>query len=292
VISQVLANGILAGLTWGLAALGFTVVYSTARFLHAAYAATFLAGAYLGISLGRFAGAPAVACFLVAVGGAALLGLGFEAFIYRPLRRRQSPPLIMFFASLAILIIAENSIAVLFGREIQVVPARLDWGQVQVLGAQFTIVQGVAGVAALVVFVATWMFIQLSRTGKQMRALACDPKLAAVVGIDERSTLAVAMLIGSGLSGASGYLLAYDTAVVPAMGFSFLLIAATAAIVGGIGSIAGAMLGGLVVGICQHAGAWLLAPEWQEAIVFVILLAFLVFRPYGFFGRPLRKVTV
>jgi len=290
--SQVFLNGILAGLTWGLAALGFTIVYSTARFLHAAYAATFLVGAYAGISLSLLTSVPLAVCALGAVTVAAFLGIAVEILIYRPLRRMRSPSLILFLASLAILIIVENTVALLFGSEIQVSAGRGDEGSLRVMGAQFTFVQGGAGVAALALFLVTWTFTRLGSIGKRMRAVACDPELAAAVGIDEKSTLAVSMLVGSALSGASGFLLAYDTSATPTMGFTFLLIAVTAAIVGGIGSLPGAMLGGLLVGVGQHVGAWFLAPEWQDAVVFVILLLFLLLRPHGFFGKPLRKVTI
>lgn len=290
--SQVLINGILAGLTWGLVALGFTVVYSTARFLHAAYAATFLVGAYVGVSLSRMTGVPLVVCALGAVTVGVVLGVAVEILVYRPLRRRRSPSLILFLASLAILIIVENAVALLFGSEIQVSPRRGDQDSLRVLGAQITSVQGGSGIAAVALFLFTWAFTRLSAAGKRMRAVACDPELASAVGIDEKSTLAVAMLVGSGLSGASGFLLAYDTAATPTMGFTVLLLGVTAAIVGGIGSIPGAMLGGLLVGIGQHVGAWFVAPQWQDAVVFVILLLFLLLRPQGFFGKPLRKVTV
>ncbi len=290
--SQVLLNGILAGLTWGLVALGFTIVYSTARFLHAAHAATFLVGAYVGVSLSRVSGVPPIVCALGAVAAGAVLGIAIEILVYRPLRRRRSPSLVLFLASLAILIIVENSVALLFGSEIQVFAGRGDSGSIRMLGAQLTSVQGGSAITALALFLFTWAFTCLSPVGKRMRAVACDPELASVVGIDERGILAVAMLVGSALSGASGFLLAYDTSATPTMGFTVLLIGVTAAIAGGMGSIPGAMLGGLLVGVGQHVGAWFLRPEWQDAVVFVILLLFLLLRPQGFFGKPLRKVTV
>jgi len=289
--SQVLMNGILAGLTWGLVALGFTVVYSTARFLHAAYAATFLVCAYVGVSLSRVTGVPLVVCALGAVAAGAILGVAVEILVYRPLRRRGSPSLILFLASLAILIIVENTVALLFGSEIQVPPGRGDQKSLRLLAAQLTFVQAGTGIAALALFLFTWAFTRLSSVGKRMRAVACDPELASAVGIDERSTLTIAMLVGSALSGASGFLLVYDTSATPTMGFTVLLVGVTAAIAGGVGSIPGAMLGGLLVGIGQHVGAWFLAPEWQDAVVMVILLLFLLLRPQGFFGKPLRKVT-
>lgn len=290
--SQVVLNGVLAGLTWGLVALGFTVVYSTARFLHVAYAATFVVGAYAGVSLSRVSGVPLVVCAFGAVAAGAVLGAAVEIFVYRPLRRMRSPSLVLFLASLAILIIVENSVALLFGSEIQV-PARVaEQGSIRILGAQLSSAQSGTGIGALALFFFTWAFTRLSPVGKRMRAVASDAELASVVGVDERSTLALAMVIGSALSGASGFLLAYDTSATPTMGFTVLLVGVTAAIAGGMGSIPGAMLGGLLVGVAQHAGAWFLAPEWQDAVVFVILLLLLLLRPQGFFGKPLRKVTV
>lgn len=291
-ISQVLLNGLLAGLTWGLVALGFTVVYGTARFLHAAHAATFLVGAYVGIWLSRMTGVPLAVCALGAVAASAMLGLVIEALVYRPLRKLGSPSPVLFLASLAIVIIVENAVALLFGSEIQVPGGHGDRPTVRILGAQITSVQLGSAITALVLFVVTWAFTRASPVGKRMRAVASDSELATAVGIDTNNTLAVAMFVGSALAGASGFLLAYDTSATPTMGFTVLLIGVTAAIVGGVGSLPGAMLGGLLIGVAQHVGARVLPGQWQEGVVFFILLLFLLVRPQGILGKPLKIAAV
>ena len=125
-----------------------------------------------------------------------------------------------------------------------------------------------------------------------MRAVTTDPELADAVGISRDNTLLLAICIGSTLAGGTGFLIGYDTALTPAGSFGVLLIAVTAVIVGGIGSIPGAMLGGLLVGVAQHVGVWKLPVQWQDAIVFVILILFLLLRPQGFLGKPLRRAAV
>lgn len=291
-IQQVLMNGILAGLTWGLVGLGFSMVYSTARFFHFAYAATFLVGAYVGVSLTWLTGVPLVLSVCGAVAAATILGLMIEVFVYQPLRKSGANSLALFLASLGIVIVVENSVALLFGSEIQVPGERISLAGLHILGAQITGIQFGSAVVVLALFSAIWVFTHLTLMGKRMRAVAADTELAVAVGIDERAAVTIAILIGSALSGVSGFLLAYDTSTTPTMGFTVLLIGVTAAIIGGMGSLPGALLGGFFIGIAQHVGAWFLSAEWQEGIVFAILLVFLLVRPQGFFGKSLRKVTV
>ena len=290
--SQVLINGILAGLMWGLVGLGFSMVYSAARFLHAAYAATFLAGAYIGVSLSRLTVTPLALCACGAIAAAMILGLLIEILVYRPLRRSGSSSLVLFLASLGIVIVIENCVAWIFGSEVQLPGGRGTPVVLRAFGAQITGVQFGSAIATLVVFVVTWGFTRLTLMGKQLRAVASNPELAAAFGIDETTTLSIAMLIGSALSGVSGFLLAYDTSATPTMGFTVLLIGVTATIIGGIGRLPGAMLGGLLVGITQHVGGWFFSSEWQEGMVYLILFIFLLLRPQGLFGKTVRKAMV
>jgi len=125
-----------------------------------------------------------------------------------------------------------------------------------------------------------------------IRAIADDQALAEAMGVPIERSILLAFGIGSAIAGVAAVLVAYDTSFSPTMGFHALLFGVVAAIVGGIGSISGALLGGLLIGFAENFGVWRLPTQWQDTIVFVILVLFLVLRPEGFMGLPLRKTEV
>jgi branched-chain amino acid transport system permease protein len=144
----------------------------------------------------------------------------------------------------------------------------------------------------MAVFGLTWFGAHKSRVGMLLRAVACDSELARVKGLPVDLVKLVVFGIGSGVVGLAAIIAAYDTDLTPTMGFNALLPGVAAAIVGGIGSIRGAFFGGLLIGFAQQFGGWQFHTHWQDAVVFVILIGFLILRPQGFFGRPLRRVAV
>ena len=291
-IAQIIINGLIAGFLWGLVALGFSIIYSTARFLHAAHAATYLVGAYTGILLMRNASVTGGTAILAAMGIAVALGILIEIGIYRPLRKAGSSSSILFLSSLASVIITQNIVGLIFGSEIQVARRYAERDSIQVLGARISSWQALSVGIAASLFIITWGLVRFTQIGRKTCAIATDPDLAEIVGINRGITLMLTICFGSALAGGAGFLICYDTGVTPISGFGVLLIGVTAAIVGGIGSIPGAMLGGLLVGIAQHLSVWKIPPQWQDAIVFLILILFLFVRPQGFLGKPLRKVAV
>lgn len=291
-IAQILANGLIAGLLLGLIAIGFSMVYGAARFFHVAHAATYLAGGYTGIWLSNNTKAPAFLAALASMVAAGTLGFLIEIGIYRPLRKVDSSSLILFLASLALLLIVQNTIGLMLGSEIQTVQFRTGQNSFHLLGSMVTSWQALSSGVTILLFVITWFLLRFTLIGKKMRAVATDPDLAEAVGISRDNVLLIVIVLGSALAGMAGFLIGYDTAMTPTSGFGILLIGITAAIVGGIGSISGAMLGGLLVGVVQHLAAWKLPAQWQDAIVFVILILFLILRPQGFFGRPIWRTKV
>ena len=288
---QIVINGLIAGLSLGLLAIGFSLIYSTARILHIAHAATYLVGAYVGVMLVRYCGAPQVVAGIGASLAGVALGLIIEVCVYRPLRRLSSPPLIFFLSSLAVVVVIQNLIGLIVGSEIQVARAFVE-DSLQVVGARITLWQIISSAVAISLFVTVWGVTRFTHLGRKIRAVASDPELAIVVGINRESILLSTMCAGSALAGVSGFLIAYETAITPTGSFRILLVGITAAIVGGLGSVWGAMLGGVLIGVTQHFGTWKLPAQWQDAIVFIILILFLLFRPQGFGGKRLRKSSI
>jgi branched-chain amino acid transport system permease protein len=291
-MTQIILNGLLAGLLWGLVAVGFTLIYSTVRFFHAAHGASYLVGAYASMWVLSNAHLPWPIVALAAMLAAGGFGCALELSVYRPLRTAGSSPLVLFLASVGVLVICQNTIALCFGSDIQVLRREFANDSLELFECRITRWQLISAATAVTLFAVTWALVRLTAFGKEIRSVSDDLQLARSVGIRSDRIFLLVNGAGSALAGAAGLLAGYDTALTPTGGFNVLFLGVTSAIVGGIGSIPGAMAGGVLVGIAQHIGIWRLPTEWQDAVVFVILVLFLLFRPEGVFGKPLRRVTV
>lgn len=291
-LSQVLVNGVVAGAGYGLVALGFGLIYATTRFFHFAHGAIYTCGAYLAYLLVVWFGLPLLLSLLLSVLLSCLLGILIEVGIYRPLRKNESSSLVLLLASLGTFVVLQNLISLIFGDATRTLRTGLVQEGLEIFGARITPIQITIILSSVLLFIATSLVLKYSRAGKAIRAVANDPELAKVAGIDSDKAILLTFAIGSGLAAVAAILVSFDVDMTPTMGFNALLMAVVAVIIGGVGSIPGAALGGLLLGMAQHLGVWKISAQWQDAIAFTILLAFLIFRTQGFFGRKLEKVTV
>lgn len=289
--AQTVMNGLSAGFSLGLVAVGLSLVWRISRFLHAAHAATYLLGGYVGLSFVRaYPEGFGVAALLSGLAGMTL-GAGIDVAVYRQLRRRNASSAAMLLGSLAVLIVVQNAVALMWGSDI--LAARSDELQsITMMGASVTVFRVWAWGAVLLITFVLWTFVYRSKTGLIWRGVASDPTLAKIHGVNTESIHLAVMGLVSGLAGLAGFLNAFETALTPTIGFGVLLTAVTGVIVGGIGSVYGALLGVLLVGIVRQGTGLFFAGGWDEAPVFAILFIFLVFRPYGIMGKRPFKVTV
>ncbi len=291
-ISQIAANGIVAGCTYGLVALGFGLIFRVCGFFHLAHGAVYTVAAYTGYVLTRMMGWSPWIGLPLALLAAMVLGVLIEIAVYRPMRRFGASPLTLLMASLGMMVAIQNVISLWAGDETK----RLRSAEVRegfaVLGAHVTPIQLaiIGSSVVLTSLVVTW--IHFTRTGRIVRAVASDAELARIVGLSSNEVSAIVFAIGSLLAGAAAILVAYDTDLSPLMGFKAVLMAVVAVIVGGVGSIRGSLCGGLLVGLVQHFGVWRLPTQWQDAMVFAVLIVFLVIRPNGIFAGTFAKAQV
>jgi branched-chain amino acid transport system permease protein len=282
-IGQIVANGIVTGCTYGLVALGFGLIYRVCGFFHLAHGAVYTVAAYSAYLLTTVLGWSPWIALPSAVLAAAAMGALIEVAIYRPMRRHGATPLTLLIASLGVMVAIQNAVSLIAGDDTK----RLRSPDVRegfaILGAHVTPIQiAIVGTSIMVTaLVVAWM--QLSRMGKIMRAVASDPDMARVVGISAPKVNILAFALGSALAAVAALLLAYDTDLTPLIGFKSVLMAVVAVIVGGIGSVSGSLCGGLLVGLVQHFGVWRLPTQWQDAIVFGVLILFMLVRPEGIF---------
>jgi len=290
-LSQLLVNGLIAGSIYALVALGFGLIYSTTRFFHFAHGAVYAAGAYLAYA-GWLLGLSLYVAIPLAVIGTAILGGLIDVGIYRPLRRKNASSLILLLASLGLFIVIQNLISLIFGDDTKTIRSGIVTEGLPIFGARITPIQVTIIIVSGFLLLLCWAFMKKTKMGKAMRAVANDPELARVVGIETDQVILVTFVLGSALAAIAAILISLDTDMTPMMGFYALLMGVVAVIAGGIGSIPGAALGGLLVGMAQHLGVWKIPTQWQDTIVFLILIFFLLFRPQGFLGKVVKKAAV
>jgi len=283
-IQQFILNGIIAGSIYALIALSFTVIYRTVKFFHFAHGIVYTAGAYIAYALIAFLGFNIIPAFVISMALTCLLGMVIDKTAYLPLRKQKSPPLVLLIASFGVFIFLQNLIALLFGNQILTIKTGPVKEGHAILGAIITDNQIVILLVSIVLMFLLWFFIKRTKLGKAMRAVSDDPIAASVVGIDPNKTILSAFAIGSALAGAAGILISLETNIEPTMGFTAILKGIIAAIIGGIGSIPGAMLGGFFLGIVENLGIWHIQAGWKDSIAFAILIIFLLFRPGGIFN--------
>jgi branched-chain amino acid transport system permease protein len=281
-IIQALLNGLVSGTILAVPAIGFTAIFAVLRYPNFAIGSLATIGAYAGWFANVRLGWPLEASFALAFLGAGVATLAAEWLAVRPLEK--SGALMMAICSLAVGIVLENMLRFSFGNEPRGfnVPLMRDFrfGDLRISPQQ---VENFA--VALLLMALLWAALNFTRIGRAMRATADNPDLARLKGVEPAKVAAITVLVGGGLAGVGGMLVALDTAADPLTGFRLILSVFAAAVLGGLGSIPGAVLGALIIGMVEELTVLLLAPNYRTAIGFLIILFVLTIRPSGLFGE-------
>lgn len=299
VFFQQLVNGLTIGMIYALIALGYTMVYGIAQLINFAHGDVFMVGAYLGlVAIMLFKGAFSsggnlifiVLVFMFAMLGTGLLGLVIERFAYRPLRT--APRLAPLITAIGVSFLLQNIIMLIFGPADKNFPIIFQPHQFSVGTICFTDLQIMISVLSISLMAGLHFFVKNTKLGKAMRALADDRQAASLTGINTDRVISVAFIIGSSLAGAGGVMFAmYYNTINFHDGYLAGLKAFTAAVLGGIGNIPGAMLGGVLLGVLEGLGAGYISSQWKNVFAFFILIIILLFRPSGLLGsRVVKKV--
>lgn len=282
-LGQLVVNGLVNGSHYALLALGFGLIFGTTRVVHFAYGPVYALSAYGCWLFAAIFGAPLWLAGLAGVVTGAVAGVLSYLVVYRPFERRGSPSLVVLIASLGLFILLENAIGVVFGTDTKVVPSPPSglflWGPLVVTGVQL------AQVAALII-VATGVGIYLTRTrmGKAVLAMTDNAEMARVIGIDTARVSVIAFALGSAIAAVPAGLILVKDGATAHMGFLAVFMAFVAVVVGGVGSLRGAVIGGLALGLVESTGMVRIPTEWQSSVAFVVLFIVLLFRPRGLFG--------
>jgi branched-chain amino acid transport system permease protein len=291
VVWQSVVSGLSAGSGYALMAIGFGLIFEVCNFYHLSHGAVFALGAYLSFLFGVVIGWNPGVAIVLSIIGSATLGAGMECMVYRPLRRTRASSLVLLIVSLGILIVVQNVISLTFGDSTKTLTTGPVREGLDFFGARITSVQVLTIILSIVASSCLWGLLRYTKPGIMTRAVAADFELSLIVGVSRDRVLLGTFAVGSALAGVAGILVGYDVGITPTMGFRAILMGVVAAIVGGIGSVPGAFLGGLFIGLVQHLGVLKLPTAWQDAIIFVILILFLVFRPQGFLGSRGARVA-
>lgn len=278
-LTQLLVTGVINGSHYALLGIGFGLIFGTTGIVHFAYGPLFAAAAYLIWWLAVVAGLPFIAAGAIGIVLAAALGILSYWVVYRPLLRRHSSPFVILVSSLGLFVIVSNLIGILFGTDAKTV--NIPYG-VYFLGE--TVVTGVQVsqvVALIVVGVLLAAFLRFSTYGRAVRAMADNVQMARIIGVRTERVTVLVFGLGSAISAVpAAHILVRDGAL-PGMGFLAVFYAFVCVVVGGVGSLWGAALGGVLIGMVESAGMWKIPSEWQSTIAFVVLFAVILWRPTG-----------
>jgi branched-chain amino acid transport system permease protein len=300
---QTIVNGLTTGSLYALIALGYTMVYGILKLLNFAHGDVYMVGVYIGYFVIRWFGGPTalsipvpvliLIMFTLASVGCGLLGVAMERFAYRPLR--DAPRIAPLITALGISFVLENTVLLLFGgftRSYQTESFISATSGIHLGKVTINVVEILVIVVSVAMMFGLRQIVRGTTLGKSMRAVASDREAAEMLGINVNRTIALTFFIGSAMAGVAGVMsgLAFDQ-FTNTIGFLAGLKAFTAAVVGGIGSIAGAMVGGIVIGLSESFSASYISSQYTDLIVFGILIVTMLVRPQGIFGRPpLQKV--
>jgi branched-chain amino acid transport system permease protein len=284
-LAQQIVNGVMLGSTYSLIAIGYTLVFGVLHLVHLAHGEVFMIGAFIGLQTALWLGTGSVTALVAALVGTALLGMLIELVAFRPIRTRGGMFLAPMISTIGVGIVLQEVATRLFGAEQVGFPHRMEAvtfhvGPVAVTSVQLTILGVALGLMAIL-----HLFIQRTRVGMAMRATAENLTTARILGIRTNRIILLTFAVASALGGAAGVLVGLQfNAISPFMGIDIGVKGLAIMLLGGLGNVQGAMLGGLILGVVEILSVAYLASSYRDAFAFLVMIAVLLFRPQGLFG--------
>jgi branched-chain amino acid transport system permease protein len=283
-----LINGISLGSVYAIIALGYTMVYGIAKMLNFAHGDVIMVGGYMAFCATSYMGWPAVPSILFSVFVCTVLGIVIEKLAYKPLRNASS--LAVLITAIGVSYFLQNAALLIWTSNPKAFPNLVSFSGITIGSIQISSVALVTIIACVVIMIALTIFTGKTKMGKAMRAVSEDKGAAQLMGINVNRTISLTFAIGSGLAAIAGVLLcsAYPT-LMPTTGSMPGIKAFTAAVFGGIGSIPGAMLGGILLGIIEIFAKAYISTQLSDAIVFAVLIIVLILKPTGLLGKKINE---
>ena len=285
-----LINGISLGSVYAIIALGYTMVYGIAKMLNFAHGDVIMVGAYISFCVTQYLGMPAIVSIVAAMFVCTVLGMLIERLAYKPLR--EAPKLAVLITAIGVSYLLQNSAQLIWGSNPKSFNSLVNIGSIRLFDGALLISDEaiVTVLCCIIIMVALTMFTSRTKMGKAMRAVSEDKGAAQLMGVDVNFTISITFAIGSALAAIAGVRLCSAYPVLqPTTGSMPGIKAFTAAVFGGIGSIPGAMLGGILLGLIEIFGKAYISTELGDAIVFLILIIMLLVKPTGLLGKKVNE---
>ncbi len=289
-ILQYLINGVSIGSVYAIIALGYTMVYGIAKMLNFAHGDIIMVGAYISFCVTNYLGLPAFVSVLAAMAVCTLLGIIIEGLAYKPLRG--TPSLAVLITAIGVSYFLQNAAQLIWSSSPKNFTSIISAGSIVLFDGDIVITAEVLLTVAVsvLVMIGLTLFTSKTRTGKAMRAVSEDRDAAQLMGINVNRTISTTFAIGSALAAVAGVLLCSTVPTLqPTTGAMPGIRAFTAAVFGGIGSIPGAMLGGILLGIIETFSKVYLSTQFSDAIVFSVLIIILLVKPAGLLGKQVQE---
>ncbi|MCX6305391.1 MAG: branched-chain amino acid ABC transporter permease [Bacteroidetes bacterium] len=286
---QFIINGLITGMLYTLASLGYALVYNTTRIFHLALAVLYVVAAYIFWHVTVVCGFPMFAGIFASVCFTALLSLAIDRLVYFPLFKLKASLSVVLVSSIGVFTVLTNLVALTWGNEFKAFGSDISRiyssGNLIVTGKQLF-----QFIASLVLIITFFLFLNRSKTGLRIKAVRDDSELYQVLGFSLTKMRVTVFLLSGAMISLASCLTAWDIGMDPYVGMPILLNAIVALIIGGAGRFESCVIGGITLGILQALVVWQWSAQWQEAITFVVLIIFLFLRPQGFIGEKSRVV--
>ena len=289
-VLQYLINGLSIGAVYAIIALGYTMVYGIAKMLNFAHGDVIMVGAYVSFCVTNYLGLPAIVSIVISMAVCTLLGILIEGLAYKPLRG--TPSLAVLITAIGVSYFLQNAAQLIWSSATKNFTSIVTWEPISLFDGGLVITGEVivtVAVSMVVMLGLTW-FTGSTRTGKAMRAVSEDRDAAQLMGINVNQTISTTFAIGSALAAVAGVLLCSTVPTLsPTTGSMPGIRAFTAAVFGGIGSIPGAMIGGILIGVIETFAKKYISPQFSDAVVFSVLIIILLVKPAGLLGKQVQE---
>lgn len=284
IFPQIIINSLIAGAIYALIVIGFNLIYGATKFFNISYGAMAAVGGYAVFYIIKKSGLPVIPCVIAGIVIAGIAGYLLDKLIYEPLRKKRASNLALLVASLGAFTAIQAIIAILFSSQFQSL-SMASQKTFNIAGGIITRTQVIILFFAVIITLAIALLLKFTLFGKEVKAISDDEEVSKIVGINTNKIISYVFFIGSAIMGFAGILIGFDIGLEPTMGMRLLLKGVIAAIIGGVGNIYGGIMGAFLLGFVENFGIWKISGEWKDAISFVLLIVFLLFRPNGIMNR-------
>jgi len=286
---QLTLNGVQTGMLYALIAAGFSLIFGMTKIFHAAHGATFVIASYAFYHLYELSGLHWTIATIGAGVAAVIFGAGLYLLLYRPIQRSEASFFTVFIAAFGAVVVVQNVVSIIYGRGFVVAQTTLSSASEILPGLYLSPLVWISVLVAVLFFAAISLFLNKTNMGISIRALADNPELVRTFGMNPNRLSLYVFIIGSILAVPAGIITTISVGVSPAVGHHVVMISLAATIVGGIGSLTGAAIAGVILGVAENVALYWVGSQWTEAVTFAILLLFIILRPSGIFGRAITN---